>query len=64
MLEGQDEGAAVGSHLIPRVDGHNDEQRADVEPRMRIGTELIARGMDFSGSFASPAVMPMISMPP
>ena len=31
MLEGQDEGAAVGSHLIPRVDGHNDEQRADVE---------------------------------
>ena len=24
----------------------------------------LARGMDFSGSFASPAVMPMISMPP
>ncbi|MCY1262490.1 hypothetical protein D9M69_339170 [compost metagenome] len=31
---------------------------------MRIGTALMARGMTRCGSLASPAVMPMISMPP
>ncbi len=31
---------------------------------MRIGTALIARGIARSGSFASPALMPITSMPP
>ncbi len=31
MLEGQDKRAAVGAHLVPRVDRHNHEQRADIK---------------------------------
>ncbi len=31
MLESQDKRAAVGAHLVPRVDGHNHKQRAHVE---------------------------------
>jgi branched-chain amino acid:cation transporter, LIVCS family len=37
---------------------------ATVSFEVGIGTELIARGIDFSGSFASPAVIPIISIPP
>ncbi|MNP60745.1 hypothetical protein D3C76_1558540 [compost metagenome] len=40
MLESQHERTAVGTHLIPRVDRHNDKQRTDVEhqdtPRYRV----------------------------
>ncbi len=31
MLEGQHKRATVSAHLVPRVDGHNDEQRPHIE---------------------------------
>src|ERR1700761_3270043 len=54
-LEHRNERAALGSNLVPRIDGYDDEQRADVEnqdaPEDRIDStrKRLGRVFRFSG---------------
>ena len=63
-VEDLDEGAELAVDRVPRHNGHDDEQRADVEDEDAVDHLIDRLGNGPLGSSASPAVIPMSSMPP